>query len=269
MRLVLFLLTALLARAEITAGPFPPEPPINQLRVFDNSCGPVALYNSLNFGGEPWREIVRALDKETPKEKIRLIVRRFGSRPSWGGNGARRWNGRFGINAQNLTLVANDMRQGRRLPELQLNNYFQGQKEKNTKVLKRLYKDMRESLRNGFPPLATLQRYRTSRLRSGRVIWRLAQSHFVSIVGIPEKLKRNAETLAVSYVDPWGGKFLQGTINAPPTLYPPKIEQGASFNPNSPPSAPVADFSETRVGLSSIPRGEASVLIVGGLIFAN
>ena len=266
MKLFLFLISCVIARADIVAASFPTEPPANQLRVFDNSCGPVALYNSLHYGSGPWKELLGQLEAEEAREKIRSIVRIYGSRPSYAGNGARRWHGRHGINAQDLTAVGNDLRNGRRLPALELATYFQGPKVENTRLLKNLYKDLKSSLKRGFPAIATLQRYRTRKTRQGRVFWGIAQSHFVSIIAIPDKLERNARTFDVTYIDPWGGTVLKGAIQAPPSRFPTGVKGNAAFDPSQAPAAPRALFPGTRVGLRDIPKGQQSVLILSGLI---
>ncbi len=217
------------------------------------------------YGGEKWRKIISDIPREESREKIRYIVRTYGSRPSTYYKNSKRWNGRSGINAKDLTDVANETSRGRWLPKLSHDTFFQKTREKNTDLLKRVHKNLKHSLKKKFPPIVTLQRYVARKSRAGQMNWILIQSHFVSIVSVPEKIPTGDTQFTVRYVDPWGGRFLQGTLTAPPNEFPPITRGGALFDPTVGPTATRALFPETRVGLSKVKRGEQSVLILAGL----
>jgi len=239
--------------------------PANQLRVFANSCGPCALYNSYMYGGKKWQKIISNIPREGSREKIRYIVRNYASRPSHYYQNSRRWNARTGINAKDLTDVANEVIHGHWLPKLSHQTFFQKPREKNTELLKRIHRNLKHSLKKKLPPIATLQRYVARKSKHGRFHWILIQSHFVSIVSLPKKITADTKEFPVTYIDPWGGRYLQGTIAAPPLEFPPTTNGGALFDPTVGPTAARTIFPDTRVGMNKVKRGEDSIVILAGL----
>lgn len=247
--------------AQQRAAPFPDVAPQNQLEVFANSCGPVCLYNSLTFGSRRWEKLLRKIPKESAKERMLYLVRTLGQKPSRHFSGIKRWSARSGMRSADLLDLANDLRGSSFLPKLELTHHFQAPKKPNTVLLAQAHREMQHSLKKGFPPIATLQRY----AQKGSM-WLVIQGHFVSIIEVPSELPRGATSFPVRYIDPWGGKILTGTIRAPEAVYPVAPTGGALFDLATGPAAIIADFPETQVGKKKLKKGQTSRLHLTELI---
>lgn len=248
------------AFAGIRAAPFPADPPLNQLEIFANSCGPVCLYNSLLYASPRWRRLIDRLEGDTPRDQVKWLVRAYGAQPSRHFPGQRRWRAKDGMRNHDLLDAANDMRMGM-MPRLELTSHFQAPDVANTDLLAQVHREMRHSLQKGYPPIATLRRF----VRRGS-IWQRHQGHFVSIVEVPAQLPRGAKSFTVTYLDPWGGKKLTATLRAPESTYPVKPKGGALFDLKTGPAAIIADFPQTRVGLHLVKDGQQTRLILDSLI---
>jgi hypothetical protein len=67
----------------------------------------------------------------------------------------------------------------------------------------RIYRHMARSLRAGFPPVLGLRRY------AG---YQVIDSHFVTVLAISPRGNGDQTSFLVSYLDPMGGRKLQGIL---------------------------------------------------------
>jgi len=231
--------------------------PVNQLVVAGNACGPAALLNAFRFGSSNWQRAASALDGSNDKERLLTIIREFGMRPSRDVPGHPRWS-RRGVSVEDLRDIANQMTSGKFLPYLSAEVFFITAGESPEQLLQRVQRRLTTSLAKGFPPVISLRRYALRSQPAQPPQWVVIDAHFVTLTAIPRRLDKSDRTFVVSYLDPWGGRSLQGNIGIPP--------QPLFATPAGLAACLVADFPHTAVGLEKIRHGEATVLTVAAAI---
>ena len=176
--------------------------PANQLSLASNACGPTALLNALRFGSSPYQQSAAAIAGNSDREQIRRIILTHGRESSAHIPGQARWT-RRGVNAADLTDIARDCCQGTSdaptlfIPNSSLHANLAG-----------IHKKIANSLRRGFPPIASLRRYDGIRT---------IDSHFITIIEISAEPDEKATSMPITYIDPLGGKKLSGSLVITPT----------------------------------------------------
>ncbi|GAA5484673.1 hypothetical protein [Haloferula sargassicola] len=241
------LLLAAIARADDRWAPNAVAGPVDQLDVSGNACGPAALLAAIRCGDGKWRAVAEKIPGRSDRSKLLYIIKAHGVRPSASLRGRNRWS-RHGINAEDLADVAGELAGIGGLPAPRIENLLPGRRESVPNTLKRLHRRFRQSLINGLPPVISLRRYV---LRHGA--WVTLDSHFVTLVQVPEKLAGGEKQFTLTYFDPWGGKKRTATLREPvvPVLSPDGQRSGAlEF------FAPDAD-----VGRDKARSGERTLLV--------
>ena len=231
--------------------------PANQLVVAGNACGPTALLNSFRFGNQDWQRSSSAIAGDTDKQRIYTIIREFGMRPSNYIKGHPRWS-RKGVNLTDLCDIANEMSAGKFLPTISQEVLFLKPGENQEKLLLRVRRCFETSLVKGLPPVVSLRRYTKRSYKGKPPEWMVLDAHFVTVTALPGKLEKNSRSFPVSYIDPWGGKFYQGTISIP--------DQAilADTGPNSP--CLEAVFPQSSVGKKLVRAGEPDALAIAAVL---
>lgn len=221
---------------------------VNQLAVSGNACGPAALLNSFRFADERWRMALVSIDGETDRGQLLTIIRRHGMRPSPHLGGRPRWS-RRGINVADLTDIANEIAAAHALPPIRHEILITHSIESPERHLARTHRRLATSLARGLPPMLSIRRFA---LRGGE--WTVIDAHFVTVIEVPRRLPRNAESFTIKYIDPWGAAHHQGAIRIST-----KHGEGSFLFPE-------AQFPNAKVGKNRMRAGEKSVLSASALI---
>jgi len=268
--LLLCLITALSAKEGwIIAPNHEKQPPVNQRKAGPNACGPACLLDAFYSADQRWHKSLRPYRSlKTDKERIQLVIRRHGLKPSRQFRGQIRWNRNKGVNIADLGAMANEMRRGFSLEKLKFKVLFREEKETHQSLLKRVHQQFSESLEAGFPPIISIRRVANRRLpRSGTRMWMTVQGHFVVITGIPKKLNKDDTFFFVTYHDPWTGRALMGKVRIPKEKFwatPPYQGKGKFYE--SP--TLIADFPSSRIGIKKVKKGEKHALTLAGAVGA-
>lgn len=179
-------------------APHPDAKPINQLAIAGNACGPAAALNALRFGSAPYQAAASAIPGDTDQRLLRHVILKHGG--TWSRHVPQRYRwSRRGINAADLTDVINELTASHAAPRVKL------RLPSGTNAFRESYHALASSLRRGFPPVAGLRRYQGV----------LAiDSHFITILQVPDSLDAQATEFPIRYLDPMGGRVLHGTIRA-------------------------------------------------------
>lgn len=170
----------------------------NQLAIAGNACGPAAALNSLRFGSTPYQAAAQAIPGENDRSQLRHIILKHGG--TWSRHVPQRYRwSRRGINAADLTDVINELTRTSNARSVQL------QIPNGTSAFEKSYTQLAQSLRSGFPPVVGLRRYEGVKT---------IDSHFITILQVPDHLDHNATEFPIRYVDPMGARSLQGIIRA-------------------------------------------------------
>lgn len=206
---VLVALVGVCHATELRTAPNAGAPPVNQLAISGNACGPAALLASFRTGSDSWRRAASELPGTTDREQLGQWIRRHGLRPSTTLSGRNRWSN-AGINVEDLVAAANESTRALYLPTVAHDGLFAKSGEKPPALLRRTHQRLEKSLSKGIPPLLSLRRYV---LRDGK--WISLQGHFVTVTAVPKKLGRADAAFTITYLDPWGGKREEGQIRLP------------------------------------------------------
>ena len=216
-----------------TTAPNLTAKPVNQAIVAGNACGPTALYNSLRFGAHHYQAVASALPGNDDRAKLRHLITHHGSKSSQHLRGRQRWSSR-GINAVDLADIANELNPP-------LSPRVRMTVPKGPDAWRQSHQSLARSLQRGFPPIAVLRRY-----EGASVI----ESHFITIIAVPPALTPGIDFFDITYVDPSGGRILNGKIFS---------RQGRSH------TQLIADTPGTPVGKQK--AHEPSVLLMDSLIY--
>ena len=221
--------------------------PVNQLEIAGNACGPAALLASFRCGDERWRKVSSTIPGTSDKSKLLYIIRAHGLKPSASLSDRKRWT-KSGINSEDLSAVAGELAAIGGRPAPRTESLLRTSRESPEKLLRRTHKRLRNSLKEGFPPVLSLRRYV---LREGN--WQTVQGHFVTVVRVPDKLDRKANSFTFTYFDPWGGMKQSGTLRIS-TI-------GILADASGTSACLIADAPKARVGKSKVRSNESSEII--------
>ncbi len=252
------------ASAAVMASPATRDAPnqsavvVNQLVVAGNACGPAALLNALRFGGPGEQRAATALAGANDKESLLRVIREVGMRPSDHMPGRARWGGN-GVSVADLQDMGNEMMKGQYLLPVRAEVLFRGPSATPDQLLRHVHRQFDESLAKGFPPILSLRRYVLRRQPgSERPQWIVIESHFVTLASLPRKLDGGARELAVSYLDPWGGKRCRGAIGIPE--HPRFVDRSGLA------ACLEVDFPQLPVALNRVQRDERSIWVLSAAL---
>lgn len=231
----------------------PGFPPANQLRLSGNACGPAALLTAFGSGTERWQERILLIPSKDSRLRMSYIIRVFGSRRSQHLD-RKRWNRDSGIGLADLTDIANEMRGTKWLPKIRNELLLRKGRESQQKLLKRAHAHLEKSLKNGLPPIISMQRLA---LRpdphTNTAAWHLVHGHFVTVIAMPGKLDRQATAFRIRYADPWGGRIADGVVRT---------------NERSGYPALAMDAPRSEVGRDRLKKGEPSIVVLSAVLGA-
>lgn len=250
----LLLAIALPASGELDlTAPNPTHSPVNQLKVSGNACGPAALLNAFGFGSAKWLELATAVPGKDDRSRLTYVIRGYGLRQS-SHLDRLRWTKTTGVNLLDLTDMGNEMRGSRWMPKLRSEVLLKGARESDLKLLRRIHDRLAQSMKKGLPPIVSLQRLAASASAApGPLNWRLVHGHFIVITALPSRLDRNANSFPFRYVDPLGGKILEGRVCLDP----------ASTYP-----AALVSVPQSEVGKRYLKSGERSIISLAAALGA-
>jgi hypothetical protein len=171
----------------------------DQLAIAGNACGPTALLNAWRFGSPACQSIASSIPGKDDRSQLRHLIVHYGGQRSKHVPQRNRWS-RRGINAVDLTDIANAMMQRQNIHPVTL------VLPQGDRALKKTHQQWARSLRKGFPPVISLRRYEGTKV---------IDSHFVTVVRVPDRLDPNASFFTMDYLDPMGARLCQGRIHAP------------------------------------------------------
>lgn len=231
--------------------------PVNQLSIAGNACGPAAVLSAFRYGSVDWQKAANNLGGENDRQRLRKIILEIGMRPSKSLGGRPRWS-KSGVNVADLCDMANEMAMGSNLlPKLNYEVLFLTPRETQRDLLIRVHKRLEKSLSKGLPPVVSVRRFVK---RKGS--WDVIEGHFVTVISIPRKLEKGAVSFPVTYLDPWGGRRCEGSMQISDKEF---RSGNGQIDPLLAPCLE-AIFPQALVGKSKVAKGEATILTVSAAI---
>lgn len=180
------------------AAPNPGAKAADQLAIAGNACGPTALLNAWRFGSTSCQSVASSIPGDDDRSQLRHLILHYGSQRSKHVPQRNRWS-RRGINAADLTDIANALMREKNMRSVVL-VVPQGKR-----ALAKTHQQWARSLRRGFPPVISLRRYEGTRV---------IDSHFVTILRVPDHLDSKESFFTMEYLDPMGARMCQGRIDS-------------------------------------------------------
>jgi hypothetical protein len=197
------------------SAPNAAAPPIDQLILSSNACGPAALLYSFSAGSEPWRRVSDAVPGKTDRERLVYVMKRYALQPSRHFRNQRRWSKRGGIGAADLADMAADMAAaGGKLSAIRSESLIDTRGDPAA-LLRRLHKRLSGSLRRGLPPILAVKRMAKPK-NGGPASWAVVEGHYLVVTSLPGRLRRGATSFGIDCVDPNGGKRRHAMIRLSP-----------------------------------------------------
>lgn len=207
--------------------------PVNQLSIAGNACGPAAALNALRFGAPAFQAAAASIPGDSDRSQLRHIILKHGGTWSRHVPSRYRWS-RRGINAADLTDVTNELTRTSNTLLVKLSI------PSGDRAFTQSYEQLARSLRRGFPPIVGLRRYDGVKA---------IDSHFITILQVPDQLEPQSQSFPIRYLDPMGGRQLHGVI---------RLQQGKQHGQL------IADTPQTPVGRNKAKP--SSLLLMDALI---
>lgn len=265
---IVLLLTCLAVTScakDVIRVPNPDAKAINQAHIDKNGCGPVSLLNAYEFSSDRWRNTTSKIPGDTQEKRFNYITRKYGGKLSRHIQGRIRWDERRGINSLDLLDCMNDFHAHAKLPKVRMESLFLEGEEDHTALLMRTHKIFKKSIEQGLPPIIDLRRFAKKRTEGG-YFWRGVFGHFVVVYEIPKTLPKNATSMEIKYIDPWGGAIRTGTLVTPKgNFFANDLNQNSGFKLKRTPCLE-ANFPGCSVGRNLLKPGEENVLILSAVL---
>lgn len=231
----------------------PAAPPVNQLVLSSNACGPAALLYCFSAGNDDWQRAYQAVDGETDRERLAFIIKRYALQPSRHLSNHRRWSQRGGIGSADLVDMANEMCADKFLPGMRSETLIAGASGSHRQLLRQAHRRLSTSLTKGLPPILVLKRNARPASNPSPADWRIVEGHYVVVTDMPARLDRQASAFEIQFMDPHGGRRRSGALSIPDTAGP---------------AVPWLEFysPDTTVGLRSVRSNEQSLVTASAVI---
>jgi len=186
------------------SAPNAAAPPVDQLALSANSCGPAALLYAFSAGSESWQRAFCAVPGDTDRERLSYVIRRYALHPSSHFRDQRRWSARGGIGAADLADMATGMATaGGKFSGIRSESLVDTKGNPDS-LLRRLHRRLAISLRHGLPPILAVKRM--ARQKNGAPSsWTIVEGHYIVVTSLPSVLPRDATSFDIDCVDPNGG----------------------------------------------------------------
>lgn len=193
------------------------------------ACGPAAMINALRFGLPEMQKAFNDLVGNDDRTRLRYTIDRyFKNKNSVVFPRAKRIN-HNGVFAEDLKDAFNQLlRESSSEPVTRL-ELSREDGESDRDFLERVHGKLQRSLRIGMPPIILLRSYSATPEDEGsvRVVWKAANSHYVVVTRVPEKLREQDMGFSFDAIDSNGGRLISGYVFAEKHL-PFRAEKGTS-----------------------------------------
>lgn len=188
---------------------------IAQKSVGDCACGPCAIFNALQFSDAPLNHLAAALPGDTPDDKVRALIQRYGGKPSLVTPAEPRYLTHGGMWDADLVPFINDWLADNHAPPIIGERLTLQNRETAQHYLQRVYGELSHSLAAGFPPVINLQSF-AARAGFFHRHWQWMDGHFVTVVAVQDHLPPEATQFSMQVADSQSGRILQVWVYAGP-----------------------------------------------------
>jgi hypothetical protein len=215
----LALVAAILAGVALCAAPsFPqdskPQPAVvSQQALGDMACGPCALYNAFAQGSPELRDLAYRLPGDTPTDRVRSLIQRYGSKASETYRGTRtRFTPVHGLASADGLALANDWLEDYQLARVWGDYLERAKDETGNQHLRRVHALCKGSLAAGLPPVLELRSF-AARPYGKDYRWDALAGHLVALVEIQPALAEGEKGFSFRFADSLSGRVEFGYLH--------------------------------------------------------
>jgi len=186
---------------------------VSQQELGRMACGPCAIYHSLANGGDDLKKIAKGLHGETAEERIRAIIKDYGSRPSkvYPLN-RHRYLPSEGVPSEDLAQMMSECLTENGSTKA-VGIYPNREKnETGENHLRRVHQLLKKSLEAGVPPIVEFRSF-AARAVGEKYKWFGLMGHFVVILDVAPVLPEGHKGFTFKYADSYTGKVEHGFLH--------------------------------------------------------
>lgn len=186
---------------------------VHQENIGDCACGPCAIFDAFQFGNATLTNLALSLPGATSAEKVRHLISMYGGTSSSIAHDQPRYLDSGGMWDEDVAPFINDW-----LKEAGVGGRVHGERlvlkrrETPQEQLDRVYRQLRHSLAEGFPPVVNLQSYAADG-NSSHYNWNWLDGHFVTVVDVQDP-DPNEAGFSMWVADSQSGRVLQVSVCA-------------------------------------------------------
>lgn len=186
---------------------------VHQPDVGDCACGPCAIFNAFQFGSPALTNMVRSLPGATAADKVNELIAMYGGKASSVAPEQPRYLANGGMWDEDIAPFINDwLREEGSSARVHGERLVLKKRETPQEQLNRMYRDMRHSLAEGFPPVINLQSYAANG-NSSHYTWNWLDGHFVTVVAVQEPHSAD-NGISMWVADSQSGRVLEVSVCA-------------------------------------------------------
>jgi hypothetical protein len=209
---------ALCAAACAIPGAFPApaaparddRPVVSQKPLGVNACGPCAVVNALLRAKPPYRDVLESLEGDTPAEKARTLIGRFGKTPSKAYDGEMAYQPERGITWVDMTACLNALLKDRQAPSLEGSYLDRRRDEPLGDHLRRIHGILAASIRKGMPVVTSVRSFAPKPKKEGEHVWTGLNGHYITITAVQERIDKDEKGFRFMYADSFTGRLDTG-----------------------------------------------------------
>ncbi|HEV2318806.1 MAG TPA: hypothetical protein VGV18_03595 [Verrucomicrobiae bacterium] len=186
---------------------------VHQSEVGDCACGPCAIFNAFQFGNAALTNLACNLAGTTAADKVRSLIAMYGGKRSDVAHDQPRYLQNGGMWDEDIAPFINDwLRDNGSGPRVHGDRLVLRRRETPQEQVRRVYRELRHSLNEGFPPVVNLQSYAADGT-SSHYTWNWLDGHFVTVVAVQEPLP-NEGGFSMWVADSQSGHVLKVSVGA-------------------------------------------------------
>jgi len=175
-------------------------------------CTPASILNCLQFSSKSFRSVYDRLPGKMAREKLSLVIGKYGSRDSVVKPGYKR-NTEDGMYDEDALAFFNELLADYKAPQLNGISPSRLSGETSFDFLRRVHKYLAQSLSKEVPVVAGVETYAAHEYKDdARLKWMGAYSHSILITGVPRELTSYEKGFTFESVDSLNGTAEQGYV---------------------------------------------------------
>ncbi|HXC37168.1 MAG TPA: hypothetical protein VNV43_14925 [Candidatus Acidoferrales bacterium] len=191
---------------------------VHQVDVGECACGPCAVFNAFQFGSATLTNLAWSLPGATAAEKVRNLISMYGGKNSSIAHNQPRYLENGGMWDEDIAPFINDwLKDAGAGPRVHGERLVLKRRETPQEQLDNVYRELRHSLADGFPPVVNLQSYAADG-NLAHYTWNWLDGHFVTVLAVQDPVPDDGG-FSMWVADSQSGRVLKVSVCAGSTPF--------------------------------------------------